>query len=117
MKSSILLALISISFIAHAQNLSSKEMKDLKGSIAEGCYAPQRASQVNSIASDAQIRYYCSCYAEELVLPNTTIQDFKEAINVMQRSGGEAMIKVFLKGRSLYSIANSCSEKAFKYAK
>lgn len=113
--------LILISFllppIVAAQHLSPKESKDLKGSISENCFTSQRSSQINANISDAQIRFYCTCYSEELILPNTTVQDVRDAFSMMQRSGNEASLRVFLKGRNLYTIANSCSAKAIQYIK
>jgi hypothetical protein len=99
-----------------AQILGEKERRDLKGSISASCFTAQRASPINTIASDTQIRYYCTCYAEEIILPNTTVQDFHRAVEALQRSGADAMLSVLLKGRNIHAIANSCSAQAFQFS-
>ena len=102
---------------SNAQTLGEKERRDLKGSIAASCFTSQRAAQINEMATDDQIRYYCACYAEELILPNTTIQDFNQAIRELNKSNTDGMLKVFLQGRNPYSIGNVCSARAFQFRK
>ncbi len=93
------------------------ELKDVRGATVASCFTTQRATQINSMISDAQIRLYCSCYAENLITPSTTIQDIQYANKLQQSSGNEAMLKVFLKGRDLYAIGNSCSAQALQMSK
>jgi hypothetical protein len=102
---------------AIAQVLSPKEMKDLKGSISASCFTSQRSAPINKIATDNQIRYYCTCYADEIILPNTTVQDFHRALEALQRSGTDAMLNVLLKGRNIHAVGNSCSAQAFQFSK
>lgn len=100
-----------------AQPLNPKELKDLRGSVSESCFTSQRSAKINNIVSDAQVRYYCTCYAQEIIPSTTTYQDFQGAIKAMQKSGNDAMVNYLLKGRSIYAIANSCSALAMQNAK
>jgi len=100
-----------------AQGLSDKELRDLRGSTSASCVTSQRSSQINSTMSDARIRYYCSCYAQELLPDNLSMATLQSALKALQKSGNEAMLNVFLNGRSLYAISNSCSAQAMQYAK
>jgi len=101
----------------NAQPLGPKELKDVRGATVASCFTSQRATPINSIMSDIQIRLYCSCYAENLIAPSTTIQDLQYAYKLQQSSGNEAMLKVFLKGRDLYAIGNSCTAQALQMSK
>jgi hypothetical protein len=109
--------LLVIPVIAGAQTLSEKDRKDIKLSMVASCYTMQRSSELNKLASDAQIRYYCSCFAEELITPTTTVQEFHAAIREAQKSNTQGMMRIFLRGRDLGAITNSCSAQAFQFIK
>ena len=117
MKKLITICLAFLLFSLNAQPLGPKELKDIRGATSASCYTTQRAASINSIISDNQIRFYCSCYAETLITPSTTIQDFQNAVKLQQSSGNEAMLKVLLKGRDLYAIGNACSAQAVQMGK
>jgi hypothetical protein len=104
-------------FFVNAQPLGPKELKDIRGATSASCFTTQRSTPVNSIMSDSQIRLYCSCYAETLMVPSITIQDLQNAMKLQQSSGNEAMLKVFLKGRDLYAIGNACAAQAAQISK
>lgn len=100
-----------------AQGLGDKDRRDIRGSIAESCFTSQRGSQINSTMSDARIRYYCSCYAQELIPDNLSMATWQSAMKALQKSGNEAMMNVLLNGRNLHAVANSCSAQAMQYVK
>jgi len=93
---------------SHAELLDAKMLKDLRGSISASCFISQRAAPVNSIASDEQIRFYCTCFAYQLVTKKTTVKDLKNAALAIERAGGEAGVEVLLNGRALYLLVNGC---------
>ena len=108
---------IFICMNVNAQPLGPKELKDVRGATVASCFTSQRAAPINSIMSDTQIRLYCSCYAEQLIPPSTTIQDLHYAYKLQKSSGYEAMLKAFLKGRDLYAIGNSCTAQTLQMGK
>jgi len=113
----LLIALLFSSSTAYAQTLSEKEIRDFRGSISSECYSTQRATKINNSISNAQVKYYCECYAKELIPSNFNMSVLNNAIKAKQKSGNDAMFKVILNGRDLYAIGNYCGNQALQNAK
>jgi hypothetical protein len=97
---------------AGAQNLSSKELIDLRVSYMASCFNKQRPETSYSIASDKQIRSYCVCLAEQVFPDNTTVQDMAIATKILNREGGTAMAKYMLKGRDMNEVGIFCAKQS-----
>ena len=105
---------LGISGASFSQVLTVKEREDLIGSTIQSCFETQRNTAMNDNLSDDQIRRYCSCYARTLISSDITQQDVAKAVEVMLDRGDEAMVRVLLKGRDLYAIANQCANEALE---
>ena len=99
-----------------AQPLSSKELKDLRGSTEASCFATQRGSALSKSFTDQQIHGYCNCYSNELFLESFTVKDMIKMNDLLLKQGAEApgLLELALKGRDMYSIANACALKMIK---
>ena len=52
---------------ANVYSLTKKERNEFKKDMIQSCYTKQRSNPVNDIASDNQIKSYCSCISDEVM--------------------------------------------------
>ncbi len=97
---------------ASGEILSTKKLIDLRVSTMTSCFDKQRPITSYAIASDKQIRIYCSCFAEQIFPDNTTVQDMAMAERILSREGGAAMAKYMLKGRDMNEIGIFCAKQS-----
>lgn len=108
------LFLLLISADVYSQTLSNKEIQDIRGSVASSCFKTQRSRPINDIATDLQLRSYCTCYANSLISSSLTLETWHAAITAKKNSGDKKMMDVILNGRDLNTIANRCATKVFQ---
>lgn len=115
------LVFLLLSTQASAQVMSPREIGDMRKTVIHGCYKTQRKAQMNRTLSDTQLKNYCSCYAEELLPMNLTLQTWEAIENLYKnkkdnhQDNHQEVLNILTsnRGLDLEDITDYCASVAF----